>query len=68
METSKEISQEFVVCINNQNYQASLELHKIYQMIPDEGADSEAIFVLLTKVEKITYTPHLILCQSMFLM
>jgi hypothetical protein len=41
METSKEISQEFVVCINNQNYQASLELHKIYYMIPDEGADSE---------------------------
>ena len=41
METSKEISQEFVVCINNENYPASLELHKIYRLIPDEDADAE---------------------------
>jgi len=41
METSKEISQEFVVCINNENYPASLELHKIYRLIPDENAASE---------------------------
>lgn len=25
----------FVVCINNQDYQASLEVRKIYQIIPD---------------------------------
>jgi len=41
METSKEISQEFVVCINNENYPASLELHKIYRLISDEDADAE---------------------------
>ena len=41
METSKEISHEFVVCINNENYPASLELHKIYRVIPDEDADAE---------------------------
>lgn len=41
METSKEISQEFVVCINNENYPASLELHKIYRLIPDENAEAE---------------------------
>ena len=41
METSKEIFQEFVVCINNENYPASLELHKIYRLIPDENAASE---------------------------
>jgi hypothetical protein len=29
---------EFVVCINNDNYPASLELHKIYRVIPDEDA------------------------------
>jgi hypothetical protein len=27
-----------VVCVNNKNYQASLELRKIYQAIPDSGA------------------------------
>ncbi|HEX9961719.1 MAG TPA: hypothetical protein VGB00_12340 [Pyrinomonadaceae bacterium] len=26
----------FVVCINNQDYPASLELHKIYQVVSDE--------------------------------
>jgi len=41
METSKETSQEFVVCINNEKYPASLELHKIYRSIPDEDADAE---------------------------
>ena len=41
MEKSKESSQEFVVCINNENYPASLELHKIYRAIPDEDADAE---------------------------
>jgi hypothetical protein len=28
----------FVVCINNQDYPASLEVRKIYQVIPDNRA------------------------------
>jgi hypothetical protein len=28
----------FAVCINNADYPASLELHKIYRMLPDEEA------------------------------
>jgi len=28
----------FAVCINNTDYPASLELHKIYQVLPDEDA------------------------------
>ena len=28
----------FAVCINNENYPASLELHKIYRVLPDEDA------------------------------
>jgi hypothetical protein len=28
----------FAVCINNTDYPASLELHKIYRVIPDEEA------------------------------
>lgn len=30
---------EFVVCINNTDYPASLELHKIYRVIPDDDAE-----------------------------
>ncbi|MEG4445040.1 hypothetical protein QUB47_23435 [Microcoleus sp. AT9_B5] len=29
---------KFVVCINNQDYPASLEVRKIYQIIPDNRA------------------------------
>ncbi|MGD2182424.1 hypothetical protein [Lusitaniella coriacea] len=29
---------EFVVCINNQNHLASLEVRKIYQILPDVKA------------------------------
>lgn len=28
----------FAVCLNNTGYPASLELHKIYQVLPDEDA------------------------------
>lgn len=28
----------FAVCLNNSDYPASLELHKIYRVIPDEEA------------------------------
>jgi hypothetical protein len=32
---------EFVVCIDNAEYPASLELHKIYRVVPDEEAARE---------------------------
>ncbi len=38
MKESKQTLVEFVVCINNIDYPASLELHKIYQVLPDKDA------------------------------
>jgi len=32
---------KFVVCLNNTDYPASLELHKIYQVIPDEKIEAD---------------------------
>ena len=32
---------EFAVCINNAGYPASLELHKIYRVLPDDSANCE---------------------------
>jgi hypothetical protein len=29
---------QFVVCVRNSGYKASLELRKLYQVIPDDGA------------------------------
>ncbi len=31
----------FVVCVENSEYPASLELHKIYRVLPDQGAKRE---------------------------
>jgi len=40
MVTTKGGSPQFVVCINNEGYQASLEPRKIYQVLPDKEAES----------------------------
>ena len=31
----------FVVCIRNTDYEVSLELHKIYRVIPDKEAEAD---------------------------
>jgi len=31
----------FAICIDNSNYPASLELHKVYRVIPDEDAQKD---------------------------
>ena len=41
MKGSKQTLPEFVVCINNVDYPASLELHKIYRVLIDEDASLE---------------------------
>ena len=38
MGKTKNTSVKFVVCINNENYPASLELNKIYRVLSDEDA------------------------------
>jgi hypothetical protein len=38
MKKSKPPESVFAVCINNRDYPASLELHKIYRVLPDEDA------------------------------
>ncbi|MEG3967743.1 hypothetical protein QUA00_08970 [Microcoleus sp. T2B6] len=34
---------QFVVCINNQDHPASLEVRKIYQIIPDNRAEEHQL-------------------------
>jgi hypothetical protein len=38
MEEEKSSVSLFAVCVNNSEYPASLELHKIYRVLPDEEA------------------------------
>lgn len=37
--TTKDRKAKFAVCINNSEYPASLELHKIYRVVLDDDAD-----------------------------
>lgn len=41
MKKAKQDLPEFVVCINNLNYPASLELHKIYRVVSDPEANAK---------------------------
>lgn len=34
---------EYVVCVRNEDYRASLELRKIYEVRPDPGANSHGL-------------------------
>jgi hypothetical protein len=34
----RRVELQFVVCVKNRQYGASLELRKLYQVVPDEGA------------------------------
>ena len=38
MKARKATARQFAVCIRNKGYPASLELHKIYRVIPDQDA------------------------------
>ena len=38
MKQHKRSAPQFAVCVNNTGYPASLELHKIYRVLPDEDA------------------------------
>ena len=38
MKTHKSSHLRFAICVNNSEYPASLELHKIYRVLPDEDA------------------------------
>ena len=38
MSTRTDTPAEYVVCVENADYPVSLELHKIYRALPDDGA------------------------------
>ena len=38
MTTRKSITPRFVICVDNAEYPASLELHKVYRVMPDADA------------------------------
>ena len=41
MKTRKGSTSRFAICVDNSEYPASLELHKVYRVLPDEDAVKE---------------------------
>lgn len=41
MNIPNESDLRFAICVRNDNYQASLELRKVYPVLPDAGATSQ---------------------------
>jgi hypothetical protein len=48
-------SARFVVCLCNAGYPASLELHKIYRVIPDEAVEPDDIRIVDESGEDYIY-------------
>jgi hypothetical protein len=43
MKTEPSQTNQFAVCLNNEGYEASLEVGKIYRVIPDETAEINSL-------------------------
>jgi len=41
MKSSKHMKARFAICVNNSEYPASLEVHKIYRVVSDEDAKKD---------------------------
>lgn len=41
MKTGRPSTLRFAICVDNSEYPASLELHKIYRVLPDDDAERE---------------------------
>jgi hypothetical protein len=41
MATRKRAGSRFAICVDNSEYPASLELHKVYRLLPDVGAERD---------------------------
>lgn len=41
MKSSKRTKERFAICVNNDEYPASLELHKVYRVLPDKEAEQD---------------------------
>ncbi len=41
MHRPKRTKPRFAICVNNDEYPASLELHKVYRVLPDKDAEQD---------------------------
>ncbi len=52
MKTPKPFVTQFAICIDNADYPVSLEVHKIYRVIPDEDAMADGDVRIIDESEE----------------
>jgi hypothetical protein len=48
----------FAVCIDNADYPASLEMHKIYRILPHDDAATDGEFRVIDESSETTFIPR----------
>ena len=57
MKKRNNVSRQYVVCIDNSDYLVSLDLHKIYEVLPDErAAEDDCLRVIDESGEDYLYS------------
>jgi len=54
---------EFIICVNNREYEASLELWKVYRAIRDDHAKKQDLVRVIDELAMTTFFLLIILCQ-----
>ena len=49
LNNNKNMTQQFALCINNEGYEASLEVGKVYRIIPDEEASAHGFIRIINE-------------------
>ena len=52
MKKHKTVGPRFAICVNNSEYPASLELHKIYRVLPDEDTARDGDLRIIDESER----------------
>ena len=54
----KNQGKQFVVCVSNEGYPASLEVRKIYEVVPDSGAGERGLIRVIDESGEDYLYPH----------
>lgn len=54
---NEKLTYQYAICISNKEYPASLELHKIYRVIPDQAAQADGDLRIIDESGEDYYYP-----------
>jgi hypothetical protein len=64
MKQKRESAHKFAVCVSNADYPVSLEMHKIYRILPDEDAATDGDIRVIDESGEDYLYPAEIVCRG----